>query len=65
MSTPAAVAQHALEQAQTASLCGDDKWAFLTLLSALYHIASSGKRGDQRWLGLLADPGFCEVRQKK
>lgn len=52
MSTPAAVAQFALEEAQTQSLIGRDLAALKILLSALNHIASGGKRDAEIWAGL-------------
>lgn len=52
MSSPAAVAQRALDDAQTAALVGDEFEMLRTLLSALHHIASSGKRDSIRWVGL-------------
>lgn len=55
MSTPAAVAQSALDDAQTAALVGDDFEMLKILLSALHHIASGGKRDAERWAGLRKD----------
>lgn len=52
MSTPAAVAQRALDHAQTAALVGSNLEMLRILLSALSHIASGGKRDAQRWDGL-------------
>ncbi len=52
MSTPAAVAQHALDEAQTAAIVGDDRHMLHVLLSALNHIASGGRMYADRWDGL-------------
>lgn len=52
MSTPAAVAQHALDDAQTAALVGSNLEMLRILLSALNHIASGGVRDGGRWAGL-------------
>ncbi len=52
MSTPAAVAQRALDDAQTAALLGLDRQMLMILLSALGHIASGGKKDAKRWAGL-------------
>lgn len=51
VSSPAAVAQAALDEAQTFSLIGEDVLVSLTLMSALNYIASGGKR-SKRWAGL-------------
>jgi hypothetical protein len=61
VSTPAAVAQHALDEAQTQSLIGNDLSALRILLSALHHIASGGKRDAERWAGLRKEGewGMC------
>lgn len=55
MSTPAAVAQRAMDDAQTAALVGRDLDMLRILLSALSHIASGGKRDAERWDGLRKD----------
>jgi len=55
MSTPAAVAQRALDDAQTAALVGREWDMLRILLSALHHIASGGKRDADRWAGLRKD----------
>lgn len=52
MSTPAAVAQRALDDAQTAALVGSELEMLRILLSALSYIASNGKRDSQRWNGI-------------
>ncbi len=52
MSTPAAVAQRALEDGQTQALIGEELQALKILLSALHHIASGGKCDAERWEGL-------------
>lgn len=55
MSTPAAVAQRALDDAQTQSLCGEDFQGLITLLSALKYIADGCKGESKRWSGLRKD----------
>lgn len=55
MSTPVAVAQHALDAAQTQALIGEEFRALEILLSALHHIASGGKWESKRWAGLRKD----------
>ena len=52
MSSPAAVAQAALIDAQTLALIRDNFGMLEVLLSALNHIASGGKRDARRWAGL-------------
>jgi hypothetical protein len=52
MSTPQAVAQRALDDAQTAALIGMDRDMLLILLSALNYIASGGKMYNKRWDGI-------------
>ena len=56
MSTPAAVAQRALDDAQTAALVGFEMEMLRILLSALSHIASGGVRDAARWAGLRKEP---------
>ena len=58
MSTPAAVAQAALDDAQTAALVGDNIGMLKTLLSALHHIASGGVRDAKAWAGLRKEPDW-------
>ena len=55
MSAPAAVAQRALDDAQTAALVGENLDMLRILLSALSHIASGGKRDAARWAGIRKD----------
>ena len=55
MSTPAAVAQRALEDGQTLALIGENMLMLRTLLSALAYIESGGKRDAARWDGLRKD----------
>jgi hypothetical protein len=55
MSSPAAVAQRALDEAQTAALVAEKGYMLRILLSALNHIASGGKRETERWAGLRKD----------
>ncbi len=64
MSSPQAVAQTALLDAQTAYLVGDDAYGFRLLLSALNHIATKGKRDAERWKNLRAEPDFDEAEHR-
>ena len=52
MSTPQAVAQRALIDAQTAALVGENTEMLVILLSALVYIESKGKWDAKRWNGL-------------
>lgn len=63
MSSPAAVAQRALDDAQTAALVGSRIETMEILLSALHHIASGGVREPERWTGLRKDPEFYCIRK--
>lgn len=55
MSTPAAVAQRALDDAQTAALLGMDMEMLKIILSALKYIADGCKGPSKRWGGLRKD----------
>jgi hypothetical protein len=52
MSTPAAVAQRALDDGQTAALVGSNTEMLVILLSALKYIADGCKGPSKRWEGL-------------
>lgn len=52
MSSPAAVAQRAMDDAQTAALVGRDLEMLRILLSALSYIASGGRLASAHWDGL-------------
>jgi hypothetical protein len=55
-SSPQAVAQRALDDAQTAFLVDDDIEGLQILCSALKYIASKGKVYGKRWDGLRKEP---------